>query len=338
MKTILLINIFFGLTTLTALAETGSADSKTDDKKQVAWISTQAEKKDIPQAILNLDPRTQKLSANQRYEITIGFVDDNKWVSDTSGDDRGYTYGHFLQASAITEHGIRLTFSYSGDLYTQDNNKCRKDSEGKTFCYQNAVEESVVKFVVDNAEQGKLMYYRAGAGWHLLDEGGSGPAATAQIKFHSLIKELRQPVNIRSKYKESAALAELTLGLQKKQQISSKIALEERAEAGVRYSGIPDASYVMADASVALSEKTNFIPGLSTKLTAGLNVKSYDIGTEISPYTGIAITYKNWGTCGIQVSQTQGTLANYQKYNVVNRRTGEIDSQWTASCQRRFKN
>lgn len=324
------------LTTLSAFAQRGAADKNQQSEKQIAWVSTQVEKKDIPLEILSLDPRTQTLAPSHKYEIMIGIVDDNKWVTDTTGDDRGYTYGHFIKASYITDKGLRLTVHYTGDLYTQDTGRYYKNGEGSLVGHQKTMEESITKFVVDNAEQGRLLYYRAGVGWHVLEGSGKGTAAQVQQKFHSLVKEIRQPVNEYSNYRESAPMAEVAIGVQKNYQVSSQIQLEQKAEIGVVGTGIKDASHVMTNAEASAIYKPGFASGYATKLTAGVTVKAYDIGTEVSPYVEASVLIKKKASCGVRLTRPQGDTINYQRYNLPNQRTGKTDDIWTASCQYKF--
>ncbi|WP_409479497.1 hypothetical protein [Pseudobdellovibrio sp. HCB154] len=327
------LTLFFSclLTTFTVFAQSGA-----DQEKQIAWVSTQVEKKDIPLEILSLDPRTQTLAPSHKYEITIGIVDDNKWVTDTTGDDRGYTYGHFVKASYITAKGLRLTVHYTGDLYTQDTGRYYKNGEGSLVGHQKTMEESITKFVVDNAEQGRLLYYRAGVGWHVLEGSGKGTAAQVQQKFHSLVKEIRQPVNEYSNYRESAPMAEAAIGVQKNYQVSSQIQLEQKAEVGVVATGVKDASHVMTNAEASAIYRPSFASNYATKLTAGVTVKAYDVGTEVTPYVEASVLIKKKASCGVRLARPQGDAINYQKYNLPNQRTGKTDDIWTASCQYKF--
>lgn len=336
MKTNLFINILLSLTTFSALAQTGAATPKAENSKQVTWVTTQVEKKDIPQEILDLDPRTQKLSDRQKYEITIGIVDDNKWVTDVTGDDRGYTYGHFVKASYLTEKGLRLTVHYTADLYTADTGRYYKNSEGSLVGHQKTMEESVAKFVVDTAEQGKLLYYRAGLGWHVVEGSGDGAAAKIQQKFHSLVKEIRQPVNEHSDYRQQAPMGEATLGVQKNFEVGSQIQLQPKAEVGVVATGIKDASHLMTNVETSATYKPSFASSIATKVTAGVTVKSYEMGTEVTPFVGADVIIKKKASCGVKFARPQGDQINYQKYNLPNQRTGETDDIWTASCQYKF--
>jgi len=176
-----------------------------------------------------------------------------KTKGDKCGDDWGYTHGVKMGLSCISADGLAQTFTYSTDLFTDPNRATYwKDDKGISHMDQKFVSENIFSYIEDNANQGKLSYWRRGVGfvnlstkkkWGLMQSTGQ------QEWFHGMRNKLNPGEAMEYKYVEGAtdkwgAFVTLATGLQASKELGSYCKVSSSVEAGTRVSTLKESNLI----------------------------------------------------------------------------------------------
>ncbi|MBT4761410.1 MAG: hypothetical protein HOO06_06905 [Bdellovibrionaceae bacterium] len=125
------------------------------------------------------------------------------------GDDEGRTHGMKLKVSKGLSNKYHLTIEYSSDLYTQIQQTMRRgapdengissinfvdryaDDNGVIRGNQHFLEDNLFKILIDNKDKEDLSFYKAGFGWHQINQNKLGnvlfSSARQQQVFHGFV-------------------------------------------------------------------------------------------------------------------------------------------------------
>ncbi len=140
------------------------------------------------------------------FEFKIGMINDQfalgafesifpEWVDrglGVDGRDEGATHKIFFSVSKAIAGDYHLTLEYSSQLLTDvvEESKYR-DSDGVLNVNQHFLENNILKFMLDNKNQGNLTYYTVSLGWQKINQTKIGnfvfSTAHQQSGFHELL-------------------------------------------------------------------------------------------------------------------------------------------------------
>lgn len=289
----------------------------------------------MKKALKNIAPSSILDRPVNSWQFAIHLPNDNKGFGlidkifkTKTGDDYGYTHGMKVSASKALNNKYHLTLEYSTDLYTQmipgKNNF--KDAGGVIHINQHFLEENLLKLVIDNIDEGKPLYYKAGVGLHNLNNDKAGSlvfsAARQQDKFHEIaIKENfgrhRAYNYIEQGQNNLGAYAEADAGVRSSKYISDSLRTTLSAEVG---GAVSTADSKAANLHVKGTAQADWnIPrskyALRTEIKA--QVDRFNDSSPLQKTYGIGVTLGNKSfQCGVETRiRTQSIGATYRFYD-----------------------
>jgi hypothetical protein len=267
---------------------------------------------ELPRELSDKDAEYPYRSITQPLQITFILHNDSVFPPKGWSDD-GYTHGLRIAASKGTKDGLLVTLAYSTDLYTQGIGATPKVD--KLFTSDN-----ILRFVIDNAAQGRAWFWRAEGGWQQLSADPNChfiESSCQQIWFHDLLTKLGrwEPATVDiadGRGRQNGAIAGGAVGLQQAKKIGP-IGLETREEAGVLGASLPGASsaHVRGDVGASYLLKGK----LRLEVDGAIQAKEHALGTEYTPSVGLKVETNHW-TLGIERMTYEGKAQNYQLYNL----------------------
>lgn len=263
----------------------------------------------LPREFYDVDSRLYELGENRPYEVVLVLANDLG-----VGDDYGYTHEFKIVGVTKLKNGIRLSISYSTDLYTEKIGE--KNAEGLTP--QHFLDENIGKFMADNIESGKFYYWKGEVGWQQLNDVPSKNifrGSAQQILFHKIINPFfpqKQPLNISEGYgRQNGAMGEISVGAHKKFQYGS-VEVHPSAELGVSKSTLKGAN--SAHASVSLEATYVVKKEYRLNLAIESEAKKHSTGTQFTNSINASVETKRW-VAGAGVYASRGVLDNHTRYN-----------------------
>jgi hypothetical protein len=263
--------------------------------------------------------------------FVVGLPNDDKFMGlwgvlfKRDGDDFGETHGLNLETTYTTPSGTTLTAGYFGHLFTQNLGERIPDS-GRLY-KQAYVNESVLRFMVDNIRKENPIYYKAAAGWIELNSKNAGELLSGvniQDSWHRLIRAYRfQSVAPPGPLLQSTGTLELFFGWQKFVSTCPNEMCRVRGfvEGGRRQAGL-DASFWQGSTGAKIFLQK---PGAKTTWMMGGKVAAtrHSMGEVYHPQIDLGVAR---GRLSLEAEYAQGigTLHNYQRLNERNK-FGTID-------------
>lgn len=256
------------------------------------------------------------------WQLVINLPNDNKGLGlfdalfDDYGNDEGNTHGLQLSMSKGLDNEYHVTFEYQTNLYTQRTGTGTSSSDGTYYYDQLFLEDNLAKLLIDNQDKVQAKYFKAGLGWHQLNEEKLGNALLSSAKqqkdWHDLLgRDNAARYNYiggngtrQGLYLEGAVGRDDELLRGKKHRVISNI------EAGAATSGAEStANHIYSNATITLDYQRNpdsfaYRVGASgsikkywksspdevrTRITFEMGKKSYSCGTSL---------VKNWNKRG----------------------------------------
>lgn len=254
-----------------------------------------------------------------RLHVALHFPNDNKGFGlfDKifrlhAGDDYGYTHGMIVSAGKGREDGYHLTLEYSTNLYTQKvrGSTAYKTADGITYIDQYFLEEKLLKLVIDDMDKRKPQYFKAGMGWHNLNNDTAGGlltgAAHQQQLFHEYEERLdfgrrRRYTNIGRGKNDSGLYLEGAVGARAPEVIHGSVRRSSYVETGIAVSSA-DSRANNANAKIATHiDYQGFGDKYALRLEGSAQVEQYNDGqAPILSYSfGISLGNEEW-QCGLK--------------------------------------
>lgn len=180
------------------------------------------------------------------------------------GDDWGNTHGLKVGVSCTSADGLSQTFTYSTDLFSDPNLASSwKDKNGVRHMDQKFISENIFSYIQDNANEGKLSYWKRGIGfvnlsskkkWGLMQSTGQ------QEWFHHFMN--RNGGNSATEYNyidgetdKWGAFVTLATGLQASKELGSYCKVSTSVEIGTRLATLKESNLVYGGANAKFGVK-----------------------------------------------------------------------------------
>lgn len=242
---------------------------------------------------------------------------------ENDGDDFGFTHSMDISLGKTNFKGITYKGSLYTGLYTVRTGKTEK-IDGRSVYPQRFTNETRVELNLDNIQQDKKWYWKAGAGFVKLDsekQEGILRATGQQAMMHKATAQYDFNNSTDGKGIRNGAAVNAIIGFQMLKKLGANCKIRTYAETGGRFSSLEDDHISLGAGINFFKQKPESNKVLFTK--TGINSRLHNLKdangsrTALQTQANLSLGYSGQkAAVEIGVTKSFGDLQNYASYNL----------------------